>query len=94
MICTISITVAALVEMWRLKIAHSQVGTGKYESTSTLPMSVFWLLPQHLLMGASEVFLSAGQMEFFVNQALESMRSLGNALYISTLGLGNFISGV
>ena len=47
---------------------------------------------QHLLMGASEVFLSAGQMEFFVDQAPESMRSLGNALYISTLGLGNFIN--
>ena len=57
-------------------------------------MSVFWLLPQHLLMGASEVSLSVGQMEFFVDQAPESMRSLGNALYISTLGLGNFISGV
>ena len=57
MICTISIAVAALVEMWHLKIAHSQVGMSKYESNSTLPMSVFWLLPQHLLMGASEVFL-------------------------------------
>lgn len=33
-------------------------------------------------------------MEFFVDQALESMQSLGNALYISTLGLGNFISVV
>lgn len=89
-ISTISITVAALVEMRRLNLAHSLDVPGG----TTLPMSIFWLLPQYMLTGVCEVFLSVGQMEFFLDQAPDSMRSLGNALYLSTVAVGSFLSSL
>lgn len=89
-ISTISITVAAFVEMRRLHIAHdSRVGPNEM-----VDMSIFWLLPQYMLTGICEVFLSVGQMEFFLDQAPESMRSLGNALYLSTVAVGSFLSSL
>lgn len=89
-ISTLSITVAAVVEMRRLRLAHSL----SKEQADTLPMSIFWLLPQYMLTGICEVFLSVGQMEFFLDQAPESMRSLGNALYLSTVAVGSFLSSL
>lgn len=89
-ISTLSITVAALVEMRRLRLAHSLSN----EQVNPLPMSIFWLLPQYMLTGICEVFLSVGQMEFFLDQAPESMRSLGNALYLSTVAVGSFLSSL
>ena len=89
-ISTISITVAALVEMRRLRLSH-EIGLGPDD---ILPMSIFWLLPQYMLTGICEVFLSVGQMEFFLDQAPESMRSLGNALYLSTVAVGSFFSSL
>jgi len=89
-ISTLSITVAAFVEMRRLRLAHSL----STEQADPLPMSIFWLLPQYMLTGICEVFLSVGQMEFFLDQAPESMRSLGNALYLSTVAVGSFLSSL
>ncbi|XP_024377725.1 protein NRT1/ PTR FAMILY 8.2 [Physcomitrium patens] len=89
-ISTISITVAAFVEMKRLRLAHS---LGK-DIVGPLPMTIFWLLPQYMLTGICEVFISVGQMEFFLDQAPASMRSLGNALYLSTVAVGSFLSSL
>lgn len=60
----------------------------------TVPMSVFILLPQYVFLGAAEVFTSIGALEFFYDQAPDSMRSLGTAIFLSTIGIGNFLSSV
>lgn len=87
---SLSIAVAAGVEMRRLRVAQE---AGVLDS-SQVPMSIFWLLPQYVLTGVCEVFISVGQMEFFLDQAPDSMRSLGNALYLSTVAVGSFVSSL
>lgn len=64
------------------------------QPNSTIPMSVFVLLPQYVLLGTAEVFTSIGALEFFYDQAPDSMRSLGTALFLSTIGVGNFLSSL
>lgn len=87
---SLSIAVAAAVEMRRLRVADEN---GMLDS-GQVPMSIFWLLPQYVLTGICEVFISVGQMEFFLDQAPDSMRSLGNALYLSTVAVGSFVSSL
>ncbi|XP_031474175.2 protein NRT1/ PTR FAMILY 5.10-like [Nymphaea colorata] len=87
----LALTVAALVELKRLKIARD---SGLVDLPMvTLPMSIFWLLPQYVLCGASEGFAVAGMQQFFYDQMPESLRSAGVALYISVYGLGCLLSG-
>jgi peptide/histidine transporter 3/4 len=87
---SVSIAVAAGVEMRRLRVAEE---SGVLDS-GQVPMSIFWLLPQYVLTGICEVFISVGQMEFFLDQAPDSMRSLGNELYLSTVAVGSFVSSL
>ncbi|KAG0574243.1 hypothetical protein KC19_VG247000 [Ceratodon purpureus] len=87
---SLSIAVAAAVEMRRLRVAAEN----EMLDSGQVPMSIFWLLPQYVLTGICEVFISVGQMEFFLDQAPDSMRSLGNALYLSTVAVGSFVSSL
>ncbi|KAL5073174.1 hypothetical protein RYX36_012158, partial [Vicia faba] len=57
-IATITLIVAGFVEKKRLNFA-SQYG----EETSSL--SIFWLVPQYMLLGVAEAFVSVAQMNFF-----------------------------
>ncbi|KAL3693308.1 hypothetical protein R1sor_006959 [Riccia sorocarpa] len=100
-VSTLSITVAAFVEMKRMAIAKSYLSEKGivldphlHGSQVELPMSIFWLTPQYMLTGASEVFISVGQMEFFYSQVPDSMRSVGAALYLSTVSVGSFVSSL
>lgn len=86
-ISVLPITIAALVEVRRMRLVHSHSG-------SPLPMSIFWLLPQFALMGVTEAFLSVGQIEFFTEEAPPSMRSLGNAMACCANALGCFGSSL
>ncbi|EFJ28228.1 hypothetical protein SELMODRAFT_94322 [Selaginella moellendorffii] len=91
-ISTVSIAIAALVEMKRLRVARQHGLLDRPQTT--VPMSAFWLLPQYALTGVCEVFISVGQNEFFYDQAPDSMRSIGAALYLSTISIGSFISSL
>ncbi|CAM6101350.1 unnamed protein product [Calypogeia fissa] len=96
-ISTLSIALAAVVEMKRMRVAKRYLSTVDANGTvdaNTLPMSIFWLLPQYMLIGASEVFISVGQCEFFYDQVPDSMRSVGAALYLSTVAIGSFVSSL
>ncbi|KAI3864461.1 hypothetical protein MKW92_034746 [Papaver armeniacum] len=57
-----------------------------------IPLSIFTLLPQYILMGTADAFLEVAKIEFFYDQAPESMKSLGTSYSMTTLGIGNFLS--
>ncbi|RHN59581.1 putative proton-dependent oligopeptide transporter family, major facilitator superfamily [Medicago truncatula] len=86
-----TVVVAAFVEMKRLKIAqeHGLVD----DPNATVPMSIWWLVPQYFLFGVSEVFTIVGVQEFFYDQVPNELRSMGLALYLSIIGVGSFLSG-
>ncbi|PWA42537.1 proton-dependent oligopeptide transporter family [Artemisia annua] len=82
--------VAAHIETKRLKTAHEH---GLIDDPNAMvPMKIWWLLPQYLLAGAAEVFTVVGLQEFFYDQVPIELRSIGLALYLSVMGIGNFLS--
>lgn len=86
----LSMTVAALTEMKRLQVAKDN---GLEDMPhATIPLSIFWLLPQYILFGISDVFTMIGLQEYFYDQMPDTMRSLGIALYLSVFGIGSFLS--
>ncbi|KAH7280527.1 hypothetical protein KP509_36G001000 [Ceratopteris richardii] len=88
----LAMTVAGLVEWKRIRTAEAY---GLLDlPTETVPMSIFWLVPQYFLRGSTEIFTQIGQLEFFYNEAPDGMRSLGTALYLSTIAVGHFLSSV
>ncbi|KAI3840706.1 hypothetical protein MKX03_010950 [Papaver bracteatum] len=86
-ICMIT---ASLTEKRRLNVARDNNITGKSE---IVPLSIFVLLPQFLLMGISDAFFLVADIEFFYDQAPESMKSIGTSYYTTSLGIGQFLSG-
>ncbi|RDX94730.1 Protein NRT1/ PTR FAMILY 8.1 [Mucuna pruriens] len=87
-ISTVAMVVAGILEVVRL----DSVRKNNYYDLETIPMSIFWQVPQYFLVGCAEVFTNIGQLEFFYGQAPDAMRSLGMALSLTTNALGNYIS--
>lgn len=76
---------AATLEMKRLETAT--------ESESAT-LSIFWLLPQYILLGISDIFTVVGMQEFFYSAVPNGMRTMGIALYTSVFGVGSFLSAL
>ncbi|XP_050271386.1 protein NRT1/ PTR FAMILY 5.8-like [Quercus robur] len=88
----IAMIIAAIVETKRLEISRNM---GKLESQSeTVPLSIFWLLPQYVLLGISDIFTVVGMQEFFYNEVPVRMRTMGFALYTSVFGVGSYLSAL
>ncbi|MCO5548360.1 hypothetical protein L7F22_001817 [Adiantum nelumboides] len=86
----LAMVVAGFVELKRIQIAKEN---GLLDLPKvTVPMSIFWLVPQYFLRGSTELFTQIGQLEFFYNEVPNSMRGLGTALYLSTIAVGSFLS--
>lgn len=86
----LSMLAAALVESQRRAVAirhHLQDFPA-----ATVPMSVFWLVPQFMLLGAGEVFTYVGQLEFCYQEAPVGMRSMSTAVFLCTISFGFFTS--
>ncbi|KAK8716114.1 hypothetical protein V6N13_043433 [Hibiscus sabdariffa] len=81
----IAMIIAAVVETKRLEISRK---------SETVPLSIFWLLPQYVVLGISDIFTVVGMQEFFYNEVPVRMRTMGFALYTSVFGLGSFLSAL
>ncbi|KAL1825584.1 hypothetical protein DCAR_0313757 [Daucus carota subsp. sativus] len=81
-----TMVVAALVEKKRLNRHYNDPINGSQS------MSVFWLAPQFVIIGLGDGFTLVGLQEYFYDQVPDSMRSLGIGLYLSVLGVSNFLS--
>lgn len=86
---TLIMMVSSLTERHRLNVAREH---GVVESGKTVPMTIFVLLPQFMLMGVADAFLEVAMIEFFYDQAPEGMKSLGTSYLTTSLGIGNFLS--
>jgi dipeptide/tripeptide permease len=102
-VCLLAMLCASYVEWYRLKlfneghVIRTTTGDGDDGSSSgngtVVDMSVWWQVPQYLLIGLSEVFTSIGQMEFFYDQAPDVMRSCSMALQLLSVAVGSYLSG-
>ncbi|KAJ8568567.1 hypothetical protein K7X08_028100 [Anisodus acutangulus] len=54
----------------------------------------FWLVPQFFIVGAGEAFAYVGQLEFFIREAPERMKSMSTGLFLSSLSMGYFLSSL
>ncbi|KAJ0683379.1 putative proton-dependent oligopeptide transporter family, MFS transporter superfamily [Helianthus annuus] len=87
-ISVLATLVAGFVEIKRKRAAFDHGLT--YKPHETIPISVFWLVPQYTLHGIAEAFMSIGHLEFFYDQAPESMRSTATALFWMSIAAGNY----
>ncbi|KAL2245839.1 protein NRT1/ PTR FAMILY 6.4 [Sesamum indicum] len=80
----IGMVAAALVEKRRREhFVHENV-----------KIAAFWLVPQFFLVGAGEAFAYVGQLEFFIREAPERMKSMSTGLFLCTLSMGYFVSSL
>ena len=89
-ISIIATLVAGFVE---IKRKHVAIEHGLLDKPHTMvPISFLWLIPQYSLHGVAEAFMSIGHLEFFYDQAPESMRSTAMALFWMAISIGNYVS--
>ncbi|KAK3229358.1 hypothetical protein Dsin_001239 [Dipteronia sinensis] len=83
-VVTFSMVAAALVEKKR------QVAALKHKETLT----IFWIAPQFLIFGLSEMFTAVGLIEFFYKQSLEGMQSFLTAMTYCSYSFGFYFSSL
>nr|GMD13090.1 protein NRT1/ PTR FAMILY 7.1 [Ipomoea batatas] len=86
MIGMLAMVAAGVTEIHRLR----NVSPGETMSQ----LSIFWQVPQYVLVGASEVFMYIGQLEFFNGQAPDGIKSFGSSLCMASMSLGNYFSSM
>lgn len=79
---TAAMIAAAIVEKQRREFAVHQ----------NTKISAFWLVLQYFLVGAGEAFVYVGQLEFFIREAPDRMKSMSTGLFLSTISMGFFVS--
>lgn len=83
-LATFSMISAALMEYKRRNAA--------VELNKTI--SIFWITPQFLIFGISEMFTAVGLIEFFYKQSLKGMQSFLMAITYCSYSFGFFLSSV
>ncbi|XP_059653278.1 protein NRT1/ PTR FAMILY 5.2-like [Cornus florida] len=86
---TIIMIIASLTERYRLGVAKDH---GLVEKVGQVPLTIFILLPQFVLMGVADACFEVAKIEFFYDQAPENMKSLGTSYAMTSNGVGNFLS--
>ncbi|MCD7472595.1 hypothetical protein HAX54_013871 [Datura stramonium] len=83
-IATFSMVCAALVENKRRDYALNQNRT----------LSIFWIAPQFLIFGLSEMFTAVGLIEFFYKQSMKGMQSFLTAMTYCSYSFGFYLSSL
>ncbi|GFZ09699.1 major facilitator superfamily protein [Actinidia rufa] len=83
-IATFSMVSAAVIENKR---RNSSLNLNK-------TLSIFWIAPQFLIFGLSEMFTAVGLIEFFYKQSLEGMQSFLTAMTYCSYSFGFYLSSV
>uniref|UniRef100_A0A0D6QY37 Major facilitator superfamily (MFS) profile domain-containing protein n=1 Tax=Araucaria cunninghamii TaxID=56994 RepID=A0A0D6QY37_ARACU len=84
--------IAMITEIKRLEVVRDLGLEDKKKAI--VPRTIFTLMPQYILLGIADALLNIGKIDFFYDQAPESMQSLGTSLYTSTQGVGAFMNSV
>ncbi|OWM88385.1 protein NRT1/ PTR FAMILY 6.3-like [Punica granatum] len=88
----LAMAAAALTELKRLRVAQDHELTDN--PSAVIPLTVFWLTPQFLVVGAGEAFMYIGQLDFFLRECPKGMKTMSTGLFLSTLSLGFFMSSL
>ncbi|CAA0840044.1 Protein NRT1/ PTR FAMILY 4.3, partial [Striga hermonthica] len=83
-LATFSMVSAALMENKRRQAA--------VRSNETI--SIFWITPQFLIFGVSEMFTAVGLIEFFYKQSLRGMQAFLTAITYCSYSFGFYLSSV
>ncbi|KAF7138063.1 hypothetical protein RHSIM_Rhsim07G0105800 [Rhododendron simsii] len=89
----LSMVAAALTEVKRLRVARSH-GLTDDPTTTVVPLSVFWLIPQFFFAGSGQTFIYNGQLDFFLKECPPGMTSMSTGLFLSSISLGFFLSSI
>ncbi|KAI3890714.1 hypothetical protein MKW92_049015 [Papaver armeniacum] len=88
LLSVIAMSIAAIVETKRLEISRRE------PTMNSVPLCIFWLLPQYILLGISDVFTVVGMQEFFYSEVPNKLKTMGMALHLSVFGVGSFLSAI
>uniref|UniRef100_A0A7N0RHJ9 Uncharacterized protein n=1 Tax=Kalanchoe fedtschenkoi TaxID=63787 RepID=A0A7N0RHJ9_KALFE len=83
-LATFSMVAAALMERKRRNVA---VESGEV-------LSIFWITPQYLIFGVSEMFTAVGLIEFFYKQSSKGMQSFLTAMTYCSYSFGFYLSSL
>ncbi|KAJ0624828.1 putative ABC-type nitrate transporter [Helianthus annuus] len=83
-----SMALSALVESKRLTVAQTHNLTGN----SIVPMSVFWMVPQLLVVGVGEAFMFPGQVMFYYQEFPKSIKSTAAAMVAVIIGIAFYLA--
>lgn len=88
----VSMVVAAIIERKRLEKAreHGLVDL----PGETVPMSVWWLGPQLLILGIGDVLTLVGIQEFVYDEFPGDLKSMGFAVCLGVVGSGSLLSSL
>jgi len=92
----LSMLAAGVIEVMRLerfragRVAGDSICHSSSENLM-VDMSIFWQVPQFVLIGTSEVLASVTALEFFYTQAPDSMKSVCAALNLLTTAIGTWL---
>ncbi|XP_070005101.1 protein NRT1/ PTR FAMILY 2.7-like [Nicotiana tabacum] len=81
--------VSALVESKRLKVAKSN---NLDQGSNIVPMSVLWLVPQLALVGISEAFHFPGQVAFYYQEFLTTLKNMATAMISVIVGVAFYLT--